>query len=624
MSSALLQWFQALEFLRPLWLLALLGAPVAWWAWRRRAARASPWHGVVDPGLQPHVLDRAGSGGARFPWRWFAAYLLAVLALAGPAWQEVEQPLVETRDALVVVLDLSSSSRAADLPPDRAARARLKLARLLELRKGGQLGVLAFAGSAHVVSPLTGDSRTLRRLVDALEPGLMPVDGHRVDLALERALSMLRDAGETSGRILLVTDRADDAAVSGARAARDSGFSVHVLGLGTVEGAPVRAPSGGFSRDTTDRLRMARLQPAALERLAAAGGGRYTALRADDGDLQALGLLDAGSMRSAEADAGRRLAKRRDEGFWLVLLMLPLLLPEFRRGAVLAFAVVIVLVPSSPALAMDPAAIFKRDDQRAWQALAEGDAQRALELARDPALRGAAAFRHGDLEAAIDAFAQAGGAQGLYNRGNALAAAGRYEEALASWQEALQREPGHEDASANIAALEDWLEQQAPPPEQEGDESGEGEGEGEPDTDPAAGDGESDAPPREPDEADPAAAGEDGAPGDSDEDASAQERGSDGDTGDTEPAPPDEVEAADRAAAEQAVREAIEQALRDRAGDEDLANAAIDPQDAEALAERESAEAIERWLRLVDDDPGALLRRKFMIEHQRRERLGGN
>ncbi|WP_187265985.1 VWA domain-containing protein [Alkalisalibacterium limincola] len=79
--------------------------------------------------------------------------------------------MLVSSDALVVALDLSSSSRAADLAPDRATRARLKLARLLEMRQGGQLGLLAFAGSAHVVSPLTHDARTLRRSSTRWSPG---------------------------------------------------------------------------------------------------------------------------------------------------------------------------------------------------------------------------------------------------------------------------------------------------------------------------------------------------------------------------------------------------------------------------------------------------------------------
>lgn len=616
MTAVLGPWLEAFVFLRPWWLLALVGLPLAWWSWRRRLANASPWRGVVDPALQPHVLDGVASPGARIPWRWATLYLLGVLALAGPAWKEVGQPALVAGDALVVALDLSSSSRAADLAPDRATRARLKLARVLEMRQGGQLGLVAFAGSAHVVSPLTHDARTLRRLVDALEPGLMPVDGHRVDLAIERAQLMMQGAGETSGRILVLTDRADAAAVSAARSARDSGFTVHVLGLGTPEGAPVRAPSGGFTRDTSDRLRMARLEPASLERLAAAGGGRFTALRADDADLAALGVLEVGTV--GIDDAGRRGAQRRDEGFWLVLLMLPLLLPEFRRGGVLALAALLLMAPAPPAVAADPGAMFKRDDQRAWQALVEGDPERALSLARDPSLRGAAAYRLGDFDAAIEAFGEAGGLAGAYNRGNALAGAGRYDEALDAWRGVLEHDPGHEDARANLEALEQWLQQQPPPPEQDDAAAGEDDGE----ASPTPGDGEEGDPTQDPGTGERADAPEDEHSDQARERPSPGEPAEEGD-GQAEAGRPEPVDPDDQAAAEQAVREAIEQALQAREEEDASAAEAGEVPDPDALAEREEAEAIERWLRLVEDDPGALLRRKFMMEHQRRERGGG-
>ncbi|TXK62527.1 tetratricopeptide repeat protein [Alkalisalibacterium limincola] len=444
----------------------------------------------------------------------------------------------------------------------------------------------------------------------------MPVDGHRVDLAIERARAMMQGAGEASGRILVLTDRADAAAVSAARSARDLGFTVHVLGLGTPEGAPVRAPSGGFTRDTSDRLTMARLEPASLERLAAAGGGRFAALRADDADLDALGVLEVGAVRTD--DAGRLGAQRRDEGFWLVLLMLPLLLPEFRRGGVMALAALLLLAPATPAVATDLAAVFKRDDQRAWEALAEGEAELALSLARDPALRGAAAYRLGDFEAAIEAFGEAGGLDGAYNLGNALAGAGRYQEALDAWRGVLERDPGHEDARSNLEALEQWLQQQPRPPEH--DETAAGEED--PEASRAPGDGEEDAAAQDPGTGERADTAEDAG---SDQPDEGQPSGEPGDEGDGEAAggPPEPGDPDEQAAAEQAVRDAIEQALQEREEQEASAAAAAEAPDPEALAEREEAEAIERWLRLVDDDPGALLRRKFMMEHQRRQRGGG-
>lgn len=600
---------ETFHFLRPAWLFALAGVPVLALLWRWRARRESPWAGVVDASLQPHVLDGGVGRLPRLPWRLVLVFTLGVLALAGPAWRSLPVDVFQSSDALVAVVDLSSASRAADLQPDRITRARLKLARLIERRDGGLLGLAVFSGSAHTVSPLTADSETLRRLVDALDPGLMPVDGHRPDVAIRHAQALLENAGHERGRILLLTDRSDARAAEAAAQARASGFVVHVLGVGHVDGAPVRDSAGGFERGPGGDVRVARLDPASLRGLAQAGGGRFRAIEPGDADLESLGVLASdGAQARGEALA---VVRYRDDGIWLLPPMLLLLLPGFRRGALAMLALGLGLgVQPSPLQAAQPEALWQRPDQRAYRALVEEDYERARALARDPMIRGAAAFRLGDHAGAAEAFGEAGGSDGMFNRGNALAAAGRYEDALAAWRESLAIDPSNEDAQANLASLQDWLERRPEPPPSAPPEEGAGsppDGGGEDSS------GSDDADPSgEPDPGADESAASGGEPG---EDAGGADLG---DVGEDEHIP----ESGTDADADRALSEAIEQALAQRGEPEgDEAEAAMF--DAEMREAQEREEAIERMLRLVEDDPGALLRRKFMIEHQRRLRGEG-
>lgn len=581
------------HFLRPEWFWALLALPAIVLLWLRRHRRDALWRRHVDPHLLPALMARAPSRrrhGA--PLLLGVAWLLAVAALAGPAWRQQPVELWRSEAPLVVALELSSAMLAADTPPSRLLRARLKLAQLLQWRQDGQIALLAYAGDAYTVAPLTDDTANVRALLDALDPGVMPVDGQRADRAITHARALLANAGYTHGDILLLASASDDVAAAAAAAgdARAAGIRVSVLGLGTAEGAPVRQADGGFMSDAGGRLRVARMDADALRAIASAGGGAFATLQAETGDLRALDVLDPGGARRQSGEG--ELLRWQDEGYWLLLALLPLVLIGFRRGA---FAPVLALAlwQPSPAQALDWAGLWQRDDQRAWRALQEGDADAARRLARDPALAGAAAYRQQDWDGAIAAWSQRDDAASHYNRGNALARAERYDEALQAYEEALRREPALEDAAANLQALREWLERQPPPQEGEG-----GDGQGEPGESAEGQPGESGQPAGEP-------SGE-GEGNDTPGEGEPQE-GAEGE----DQSPLSEEEAA---AAEQALREAMQQALEQ--GQPPAEEQA--PLDAAALAEDERRRAVEQWLRRVPDDPGGLLRRKFALEHQRR------
>ena len=154
--------WNALHFLRPHWLWALLALPLLAWWWRVQRHRLNAWQGHVDAHLLSHLLVRSG-GAARAGMTVAAlAYALAVLALAGPSWRQGDQPLWQAQRPLVVVLDLSSRISTTDLPPSRLLQARAKLARLLDARAGSPVALVAFADDAFTVAPMTDDAANIR------------------------------------------------------------------------------------------------------------------------------------------------------------------------------------------------------------------------------------------------------------------------------------------------------------------------------------------------------------------------------------------------------------------------------------------------------------------------------
>lgn len=549
-----------LHFIRPIWLWLLPLVILLPWMWRRSRRPSGDWSRVCDPHLLRWLSIKQAGESSRGGGRWLAgaALLVCILALAGPSWQKLPDSSFSARDARVIVLDLSSSMLAEDLRPNRLTRARYRLADLLETTKEGQTGMVSFAGDAYIVSPLTSDMNTIANLLPALQPDIIPVAGSRADLALELAASLLERAGLSRGEVLLVTDSASSRVAAKARELRDDGIRTSVLGVGTVEGAPVPSASG-FVSDRAGNVVIAKLNRNKLREVAEAGGGKYTELGSDPSSLW---QEQGGNEFSRRDDA---LGERwKDTGPWLVLLLLPLALIGFRRG--LFFLLPLVLLPgmvfTTTARADWWEDVWQRKDQQAFRALQSDQAQKAAALAVDPDLSGEAWYRSEEYSNALDSWAQRNTADAHYNRGNALANLGEYDAAIEAYDGALALEPGMQDALHNRAVLEQMKEQQ----EQQ------------------------------------------------------QQEGEDGEPQEGEQSEQQEGDQSEQSEGEQGEQEG-EQQEGEQEGEQregEMSEEQGEQMDyAEAWTE-EDAQAMEQWLRRIPDDPGGLLRRKFRNQHQRR------
>ena len=585
------------HFLRPAWLLALPAGLALVWAYARRLRSGERWRDLCDPALLPHLLLRRDvKAFSLLPLLMGCGFVLAVLALAGPAWHSRDLPVHRVLQARIVVLDLSRSMDAPDLPPSRLARARLKAAEIFAMTEEGQAGLVVYAGDAFLVSPLTDDGATLNAMLPALTTDLMPARGSRADLGLRRAGELLAQAGHRYGEIILIADSADDVrAVEAAAELAGKGFTVSVLAAGTPEGAPIPLPEGGFLKDDAGTIVVPRAGTRELREVARAGGGRFARMSGDHRDLQY--LLSSRERWRHETEESEHAARNwRDEGPWLVLALLPLAALAFRRGWLLAIACLLV-APLEPAHALEWQDLWARPDQQAAAALARGDPVAAIDEAESETWRAPALYRNREYAAAAGAYGGLEGADAHYNRGNALAHAGRLRDALDAYDEALALVPDLEDAIFNRQVVEELLRRN-----QSGGEQGErGEG-GDTGTSGSMG-AESFRP-------------DDQAPGDGDP------RG--------ESSPPD-LQGTDRgnaqsgsgttsgasdAASREAPRSAAELGDRRRevsGGDQPASSPALTGE----LSD-EQRQALEQWLRRIPDDPGGLLRRKFALDYQRR------
>lgn len=583
--------WNALHFLRPHWLWALLALPLLAWWWRTQRHRLNAWQGHVDPHLLRHLLVRGGRSARTGMIAAALAYALAVLALAGPSWRQGEQPLWQAQRPLVLVLDLSSRITTPDLPPSRLLQVRAKLARLLDARAGSPVALVVYADDAFTVAPMTDDAANIRLYLDELSPEIMPVDGQRADRGIAWAARLLSQADFRNGDILVLTDRADGDATTAASAARAKGYTVSVLGLGTSAGAAYRSTDGTIGH--------AALDAGSLRALAAAGGGRYEPASIDDGDFAALGIaapaLDAVGVSTAPG-GGKAW---RDEGYWLLIPLMALALLWFRRGAALVLVGALWLPMASPARAAG-VDWWQRSDQAAHAQLQ----------------RGADAYRQGDYASAEQSFTGIDTAEGQYNLGNALAKQQRYDDAVAAYDRALRLQPGMADAVANRTAV-DAARKRPPSP---------GDGQGKPGQ---QGSGDQASSGAKGDASDGKKAGQQQKASPSPQDASTSPSGKPGQAQAGKSAPPQRTppkpspDPAAQAAADAAQRERMRAAM----GKQDGQHAGKPSKNAPAVQtetaeQRERRQAVDAWLKRVPDEPGSLLKAKFRLEHDRRQKEG--
>jgi Ca-activated chloride channel family protein len=325
------------HFEQPAWfwgLLALL--PVAVWLWRSAAKAArGPIHRYADPHLLPHLTGtrelKATERWGRF-LHWSALWALLLVAMAGPRWDYEDVRLFHPGNNLLILLDISRSMQADDVAPSRLGRARQEIQDLILQNRQVRLGLIAFASVPHVLSPITEDTFTILNALPALSTDLARLQGSRLHQALDRAESLLGSLPEDSARsILLISDGDFDEPdlVPRIEKLAAQGIKLHVMSVGTEEGAQVPAQQGGWIHDRSGQPVRSALNEELLEELVRAGQGSYHQADFRDDDTEE--ILEAAAVTRLPPEAGNERTRIWNERYYLpVLALAALMVPNFR------------------------------------------------------------------------------------------------------------------------------------------------------------------------------------------------------------------------------------------------------------------------------------------------------
>lgn len=468
---------QEFHFIRPEWFLGVIPA-IALWLWLKVThKKQSGWQGVIPPHLYKHMLVGQVQKGKRPAYGWLLViWLVAITALAGPTWERLPQPVYQLKTGHVIVLDMSMSMRATDVTPDRLTRAKYKAIDLVNRIGEGEMGLVAYAGDAFVISPLTKDAANITTLIPSLAPEIMPIPGSDPLLGIEQAAQLLTDAGYSKGAIYWLTDGIDRQQQQELqRFVSSLPFTLNTLIVGTEEGAPITQVNGELLKDASGGIVIPRVNIDAITRITKAGNGTSQRLTNTDEDinaLAALSLLEKGSEADEESE-GNEGDQWRELGPYLLLLMLPFIAFGFRKGMVFSLVLCTYLpLSSGPVMAQQAIdgsashatpwwqAPFLNEDQEGLNQYRQGNFDAAADKFADPAWQGAAHYKAGDYEAALHAYQQVDTLDGLYNQGNSLARLGKLDDAIAAYEKVLAQAPEHQDALTNKALLEALKQQQ--------------------------------------------------------------------------------------------------------------------------------------------------------------------
>lgn len=622
-------------FLRP-WLLWLLIPALLVMLWLYKRTKQQVSHQLIAPHLAANIVVQQG----KTERLWLPVgllLLLGVFASAGPSWQKKQIPVYQNKAARVLVMDMSRSMYSTDIKPSRLAQARYKALDMVKLFVEGETALIAYAGEAFTISPLTSDSKTLENLIPSLSPDIMPVAGSNVLSGLELAAELLKQAGYPQGDIILLSDGIDSQELGDVNQfIAKQPYQLNIYAIGTAQGAPISLPQGGFLKDNSGQIVIPKTYFTPLAKLAKNSGGVFARYQPSNSNLSQ--FVSQKSNKKSEKEQQKTLW-RIDGGTWLLFVIIPLALWLMQRKALVLCAALVLLQPLPNAYAQSTQSWFKNAEQNALSAYKNKDYQHAAQ-SKNPAIKGAALYQQGDYQGALTQFNQDSSARGLYNQGNALTQLGEYDKAIEKYQQAAKADPTLRQAQKNQQIAEQLKQQK----EQEQKQQGQQEQEQEKQNQQSEGQKNQDQQNQQQGSQQNGQNGEQNKPSQQGEDQKSQENqpsdaqndpqsdsASSGQTNQPQP----QVESQPQQNDNQGESKQTVQQQADPKGQDERQGAVQGEKDAKtppqgAISDvqpltpeqREKAQQIKQLLRKVPDDPAILLRNKMQIKarQQRRQR----
>ncbi len=449
-----------------LWGLLILPVVTAlYWYLYRNNTSIKQLESFIDKNLLPHLLINNFITKKPFIknlFIWNFIWLLLMFALAGPRWDFKQVETFTPDKSLVILLDLSKSMDATDVKPSRLSRAKQEIEDILNLQKGVKIGLVAFAGSAHMITPLTDDVETIRHMLPSMETGLVYMQGSKLSPALNMASRLLNSEPGSNKSILIVTDGGfeDSSAISLASKLAKQGININTLGIGTKQGAPIYDANGNFIKQG-NKMVISSLEDEKLKEISKVSGGEYLLANYSENDSQI--ILNKLDKKAKAEEAKHKKTRHWEERFYLLVFpIMLLLLPWFRKGFVFV-TIIFFTVYAGNADATEFKDYFKNKQTLAKEAIQKGEYSKATGKFDDNYKNGVAEYKAGNFAKAEELFRKSKrkevAGKASYNLAGSLVKQQKLEDAIKEYENLLKVEPNNKKAQHNLEVVKKMLEQ---------------------------------------------------------------------------------------------------------------------------------------------------------------------
>ncbi len=269
------------------------------------------------------------------------SYVFFVFALANP---QIGKKLEEfTREGvdIMVAMDVSTSMLAEDIKPSRMEKAKHEVGKLIDILKGDRIGLIAFAGIAHVQCPLTLDYSAAKLFLNMMDTDLIPQPGTAIGNAIRKAVSSFNSDERKHKVLILITDGEDHESkpLEAAEEAEQEGIIIYTVGIGSTQGVPIpvynrSGSQTGFKKDRQGNIVTTKLDVLTLQKIAYETGGKYYLASRGEAELDDI-YSEISEMEKKELKS-KRFSQYEDRFqifliIGLILVLLEMLIPERKR-----------------------------------------------------------------------------------------------------------------------------------------------------------------------------------------------------------------------------------------------------------------------------------------------------
>lgn len=248
------------------------------------------------------------------------AYALLCLVLARPQYGTRNEEVKRQGIEVAIAVDVSNSMLCEDVSPSRLEKSKMIVSKLVEQFDEDKVGLVAFAGSAVTLLPMTGDYVSAKMFLDQLDPSTVAVQGTNVAEAITRATAGFSEKANVGRALVLITDAEDNepGAVEAAKEAKKMGVQIFVLSVGTAQGGHIPMGGGAYKKDRNGNVVSTKLNEEIGKSIAQAGGGVY--MHVDQTDM-AQDMLEKEIEKMQKEDISASMYSAYDEQFVAVALI---------------------------------------------------------------------------------------------------------------------------------------------------------------------------------------------------------------------------------------------------------------------------------------------------------------